>query len=81
MEPEFKLRNNHYFAIPGHQFILHVVYSQSHRVHVLFFIVCTYRSEKINLHQTISVVTFLFVHGGSWNNKKAEMPVSHTVSV
>ena len=36
MEPGFKLRNNHYFAIPGHQFILHVVYSPSHRVHVLF---------------------------------------------
>ena len=43
MEPGFKLRNNPYFAIPGHQ--------------------------------------FLFVYGGSWNNKKTVMPVSHTVSV
>ena len=80
MEPGFKLRNNHYFTIPGHQFILHVVYSPSHHVHVLFCY-CTYRSEEKKLHQTISVVTFLLVHGGSWNNKKTEMPVSHTVSV
>ena len=100
MEPWFKLRNNPYFAIPGHQFILH---SPSHRVELVvssssiarhqfalinhsavtycFVIVCTYCSEKINLHPTISVVTFLFVHGGSWNNKKTVMPVSHTLSV
>ena len=67
MEPRFTLRN--YFAIPGHQFILHVVYNPSHRVNVLFCNCLHISLEKINLHQTISVVTFLFVHGGSWNNK------------
>ena len=46
MEPGFKLRNNHYFTIPGHQFILHVVYSPSRHIAFTYCFVIAHIVQK-----------------------------------